>query len=249
MMVPPLVYPPLVVVLRDGTRIIPEVEEPEQALPKPRLGRLKHRVIDRAVAEIQVLSTVSLRELGVIRSDEGTTFVQLIDDEMTRDYRTGYEQAPVRLEAYGLGRGKSESGGARRVLGFMIESLLEGPRNGRYLPTWLRITPANDPQFWGSAKISPGQATLEWPGSPALKFFKASDQARGWSIGVGGPLAREILSALGDRPTLSTWTDGTTTMDLFVTILYPGEFEDYRPSVMIDNGQILGLSSGPGWSR
>ena len=52
MMVPPLVYPPLVVVLRDGTRIIPEVEEPNQALPKPRMGRLKHRVIDRAVAEI-----------------------------------------------------------------------------------------------------------------------------------------------------------------------------------------------------
>ena len=30
---------------------------------------------------------------------------------------------------------------------------------------------------------------------------------------------------------------------------YPGEFEDFMPSMMIDNGQIFGLSSGSGWSR
>ena len=242
MMVPPLVYPPLVVVLRDGTRIIPEVEEPEQALPKPRMGRLKHRVIDRAVAEIQVLSTVSLRELGVIRSDEGTTFVQLIDDEMTRDYRTGYEQAPVRLEAYGLGRGKSESGGARRVLGFMIESLLEGARNGEYSPSWLRITPY-DLSFGIASIINESRAPLQWPGPPLLKVFPGNETRVGRSIGIGGSLVRDVLSALGSGPTLSTWTDGNTTMDLFTTILYPGELEDFRPTVMVHSWADLEWSS------
>lgn len=249
MMLPPLVYPPWVVVLKDGTRILPEVEEPNEALPKPHMGKLRRRVIERAVAEIQVLSTVSLGGFGVVRTDQGTTVVQLVDDEASGNYLSSDNEASVRLNAYGLGRGESESGGARRVLGFMVESLLEGPRNGEYSPRWLRITPAADPLSWRSPKISLGQAALEWPGPPLLKFFPAPDRARGRSIGVGGSLMQEIASALGDRPTLSTWTDGTTTMDLFVTILYPGEFEDYRPAVMIDNWGDFGLPGGAGWTR
>ena len=243
MMVPPLVYPPLVVVLQDGTRILPEVEEPNEGLPKPRMGNLRHRVIDRAVAEIEVLSTVSLDGFGVVRTDQGTTVVQLVGDERTRDCRTGDDQTPVQLEAYGLRRAELESDGARRALGFMIESLLEGARKGEYSPSWLRITPADDLPFENAPVISAGQVPLQWPGPPLLKVFSGFETRAGRSIGIGGSLVRDVLSALGSRPTLSTWTDGTTTKDLFTTILYPGELEDFVPPIMIENWADLERSA------
>jgi hypothetical protein len=222
MMTQPLVYPPLVVVMRDGSRIIAEVEEPNEALPRPRMGTPRHRVINRAVAEIQVLSEVSLEGWQFL-SDQGTTVVQLTDDD---------PQESVRLEAYGLRRAKNEIGGARRLLGLMIESLLKGPPNDEYLPSWLRITTADDMKSWGMPSVSAGQTPLDWPGPPLLQFFPARDRAGERSLGVGGSIVQEVLSALGNRHTLSTWTDGTTTMDLFITILYPGEV-DFVPPTMI----------------
>ena len=161
---------------------------------------------------------------------------------MTRDYRTGDE--PDTSPARSLRAETREIRNGRCPPPSWIHDRVAArrSRNDEYSPSWLRITPANDPPSWGSAKISPGQAALEWPGPPPLKSFPAHGPSPGvehWCWGIACP--RNPLSA-GDRPTLSTWTDGTTTMDLFVTILYPGEFEDFMPSMMIDNGQILGLS-------
>ena len=242
MMVPPLVYPPLVVVLQDGTRILPEVEKPNETLPKVRMGNLRFRVIDRAVAEIEVLSTVSLDGLEWARTDDGTTVVQLYGGETTRDRRTGDDHAPIRLEAYGLGRAESESGSARRALGFMIGSLLEGARNGEYSPAWLRITPTDDLSFGIAPIINESRAPLQWPGPPLLKVFPGNETRVGRSIGIGGSLFGTCC-----RPSewahLVSWTDGNTTMDLFTTILYPGELEDFRPTVMVDNWADLEWSS------
>ena len=159
-MMPPLADPPTLVVLRDGSGIVPP-ERPHRGDTEPfatgRIGKINRRVIERAEAEIVLLQRARFSSLMPQMTDLGSTSVR---------YRP-LDGEPINLEAYGLERAYRWEPD-RAVLWFMIDSLVRGVGRGRpYVPDRLRISVVEQ-------EAADAGAPLRWPGLLSRLDWQAS---------------------------------------------------------------------------